>query len=86
MWLFAAGNDTYKSPCRSVCPSVGRHLRVGKFVFEHAPAQSIIAPAQSITASAQLITVPAQLITAPAQPPATEVAVYTALLDAPSHL
>ena len=39
---------------------------VGKFVFEHAPAQ--------------IITAPAQLITAPAQPPATGVVVYTALL------
>ena len=41
---------------------------------------AITAPAQLITAPAQLITAPAQLITAPAQPPATRVAVYTALL------
>ena len=34
-------------------------LRVGKFVFEHAPAQ--------------IITAPTQLITAPVQPPATGV-------------
>ena len=68
------------------CPRVGpsiRHtshaffaflgiLRVGKFVFEHAPAQIIIAPARIITA-------PAQFTTAPAQPPATGVVVYTAL-------
>ena len=39
--------------------------RVGKFVFEHAPAQ--------------IITAPAQIITAPAQPPATGAVVYTAL-------
>ena len=45
---------------------------VGKFVFEHAPAQINTAPVQIITA-------PAQLLTAPAQPPATEVVVYTAL-------
>ena len=66
----------------SVRPSVGLShfaffaflgiLRVGIFVFEHAPAQINTAPAQIITA-------PAQLITAPAQPPATEVVVYTAL-------
>ena len=42
-------------------------LRVEKFVFEHAPAQ--------------ITTAPAQLITAPAQPPATGVAVYTALFS-----
>ena len=47
-------------------------LRVGKFVFEHVPAQSITTPAQIITA-------PAQIITAPAQPPVTKVVVYTAL-------
>ena len=40
-------------------------LRVGKSVFEHAPAQ--------------IITAPAQVITAPAQPPATGAVVYTAL-------
>ena len=51
-------------------------LRVGKFVFEHAPAQIITAPAQIITA-------PAQIITAPAQPPATGAVVYTALLWLP---
>ena len=39
-------------------------LRVGKFLFEHAPAQIITAPAQIITA-------PAQIIIAPAQQPAT---------------
>ena len=48
------------------------NLRVGKFVFEHAPAKIITAPAQSITA-------PAQIIIAPAQPPATGAVVYTAL-------
>ena len=47
-------------------------LRVGKFVFEHAPAQIITAPTQSITA-------PAQITTAPAQLPATGVVVYMAL-------
>ena len=41
-------------------------LRVGKFVFEYAPAQ--------------IITAPAQIITAPAQTPATGAVVYTALL------
>ena len=41
-------------------------LRVGKFVLEHAPAQSMTAPAQ--------------IITAPAQPPVTGAVVYTALL------
>ena len=48
-------------------------LRVGKFEFEHVPAQIITAPAQGITA-------PAQLTTASGQPPATGVVVYTALL------
>ena len=47
-------------------------LRVGKFVFEHAPAQIITAPAQIIIALAQIIA-------APAQPPATGAVVYTAL-------
>ena len=82
---FCSGHATYKPPCRSVGRSVRRSvchtllffaflgiLRVGKFVFEHAPAQIITAPAQVITA-------PAQLITAPAQLPATIVVVYTAL-------
>ena len=41
-------------------------LRVGNFVFEHAPAQINTAPAQIIIA-------PAQLIAAPAQTPATVV-------------
>ena len=54
-------------------------LRVGKFVFEHAPAQIITAPAQIITAPAQIIIAPAQIITAPAQQPATGAVVYTAL-------
>ena len=59
----------------SVRPSVGMShfaffaflgiLTVGKFVFEHAPAQ--------------IMTAPAQHITAPAQPLATGVFVYTAL-------
>ena len=40
-------------------------LRIGKWVFEHAPAQ--------------IITAPAQIITAPAQPPATGAVKYTAL-------
>ena len=40
----------------------------------------VYAPAQINSAPAQLITAPAQLITAPAPPPATGVAVYTALL------
>ena len=44
---------------------------------------AFIAPAKLIIAPAQLITAPAQLITAPAQPPATEVAVYTALFFSP---
>ena len=43
------------------------------------------APAQLISAPAQLITAPAQLITAPAQPPATGVAVYTALFLFVAH-
>ena len=70
------------SICWSVCWSVGLShftsfafmgiLRVGKFVFEHAPAQITTDPAQ-------LITAPAKLITAPAQPPAIGVVVYTAL-------
>ena len=47
-------------------------LRVGQFVFGHAPAQIIIAPAQIIAA-------PAQIITAPAQPPAIGAVVYMAL-------
>ena len=34
-------------------------LRVGKFVFENAPAQSMTAPAQIITAPAQIIIAPA---------------------------
>ena len=42
-------------------------LRVGKFVFEHAPAQ--------------ILTAPAQIITAPAQLPATGAVVYTALFN-----
>ena len=79
--IFVAGNATYKSPCRSVGRSVLSPLafftllgisRVGKFVFEHAPAQIVTSPAQFITAPAQIITAPAQIITAPAQPPATE--------------
>merc|ERR1719374_88519 len=80
---FCRGHATYKSPCRSVGRSVRPShftffaflgiLRVGKSVFEHAPAQIITAPAQIITA-------PAQVITAPAQPPATGAVVYTALL------
>ena len=59
----------------SVGPSVRRShfaffaflgsLRVGKFVFEHAPAQ--------------IITAPAQIIIAPAQLPAIGAVVYTAL-------
>ena len=53
-------------------------LRVGKLVFEHAPAHIIAAPAQIINA-------PAQIITAPAQPPATGAVVYTALLDFHNH-
>ena len=59
--LFVTGTATCKSPCQSVGRSVGRSvglshfaflfaflgiLRVGKFVFEHAPAQVITAPAQ----------------------------------------
>ena len=44
-----------------------------------APAQFMTAPAHLVTAPAQLMTAPARLITAPAQPPATGVAVYTAL-------
>jgi len=74
---FCCRNATNKSPCQSVGPSVGLShlaffaflgiLRVGKFVFEHAPAQIIIAPAQ--------------IITAPAQPPATGAVVYTALFN-----
>ena len=87
---FCRGHATYRSPCRSVGPSVRPShfaffaflgsLRVGKFVFELAPAQIIIAPAQIITAPAQIIAAPAQIITAPAQPPATGAVVYTALL------
>ena len=66
----------------SVGPSVGLShfaffaflgvLRVGEFVFEHAPAQ--------------IITAPAQIITAPAQPPATGAVVYTALLLSLIHI
>ena len=54
---FCRGHATYKSPCRSVGWSVGRSvhhtslffaflgiLRVGKFMFEHAPAQVVAAP------------------------------------------
>ena len=83
---FCRGHATYKSPCRSVGPShfaflafLGS-LRIGKFVFEHAPAQISTAPAQIISA-------PAQIITAPAQPPSTGAVVYTALLltGVPSH-
>ena len=74
------------SVCRSVGLSVGPShfaffaflgiLRVGKFVFEYAPAQ--------------IITAPAKIIIAPAQPPATGAGVYTALLKnssphLPSH-
>ena len=86
------GHATYKPPCRSVGPShfaffaILGILRVGKFVFEHAPAQINTAPAQIITAPTQIITAPAQIIIAPAQlimtpaqPPATKVVVYTAL-------
>ena len=67
---------------RSISPSVGLShfaffaflgiLRVGKFVFEHAPAQ--------------IMTAPAQIITAPAQPPATGAVVYTALLSFILHI
>ena len=78
---------------RSVRPSVGPSvgpshfaffaflgiLGVGKFVFEHAPAQIMTAPAQIMTAPAQTITASAQIITAPAQPFATGAVVYTAL-------
>ena len=69
-----------RSVRRSVSPSVRPShfaffallgsLRVGKFVFEHAPAQIITAPAQIIIA-------PAQIVTAPAQQPATGAVVYT---------
>ena len=59
----------------SVCPSHFAFfaflgiLRVGKFVFEHAPAQIMTAPAQIITAPAQIITAPAQIIIARAHRP-----------------
>ena len=46
-----------------------------------APAKPFTTPAQRITAPDQQITAPAQLITARAQRPATEVAVYTALIN-----
>ena len=70
--IFVAGNATYNSLCRSVGWSVGN-----AFAFSMRTAFS--APAQLITAPARLITTPALHITAPAQPPATGVAVYTAL-------
>ena len=76
------GRSVGRSVCLSVGPSVGLShfaffaflgvLRLGEFVFEHAPAQIITAPAQIIIA-------PAQIVTAPAQPPATGAVVYTAL-------
>ena len=72
-FLFVAGNATYNSV------SVGRLVGPSHFVFSMRTA--ITAPAQLNTAPAQLITAPAQLITAPAQPPATRVAVYTALFQ-----
>ena len=79
---------TYKSLFRSVGPSplaffVCRSvtlsflfaflscLKVEKFKYNYST---------DVNAPAQLITVPTQLITAPAQPPATGIAVYTALL------
>ena len=88
--IFVAGNATYKSPCRSVGPSIGpsvplcfffaflSSLKVEKFRFEYFMDADAIA--QIIAAPAQLNTAPAQLNTAPPQPPATGVVVYTALL------
>ena len=86
--FLVADTRLYNLPCRSVRPSIRPSvrpshfalfaflgtLRVGKFISEHAPAQTITAPAQIIIA-------PAHIITASAQQPATGAVVYTALFE-----
>ena len=95
--IFVAGNATYKSLCRSICPSV--HLSVGPSVHRSVGPSVRRSVCPSVGPShftfflflsylkvEKLRYEYFMDITAPAQPPTTGAAVYTALLDATTHL